>query len=141
MKIVKATKEDTEKLTRMLKVLDVAGFEFSQKERVEKHIEARMFFLASEGTEDVLGLIGLRINHKSCEIYAIVSEKRGVGKQLIDFAIEKCRNENVPKLWCWSMSQHNAREFYEKMGFEEQYLLKRQWNGEDCYFFGKTIKI
>ncbi len=68
------------------------------------------------------------------------SEQRtGVGRDLIDFAERYCVRKKIPKLWCWSMCDFNAIEFYRKMGFSEQIRLKKQFFGEDCYFFGKVI--
>ena len=52
-----------------------------------------------------------------------------------------CRAEGVPKLWCWSMERYQASPFYEKQGFDERHLLRRQFFGEDCWLFGKNIDL
>ncbi|MBU1167313.1 hypothetical protein KKC60_02805 [Patescibacteria group bacterium] len=73
------------------------------------------------------------------EIVCLSSNINQGGQKLVEHAIKKCQEENIPKLWCWSMKSYNAKGFYEKMKFSETYLLKKQGFGEDCYFFGRVI--
>jgi predicted GNAT family N-acyltransferase len=40
----------------------------------------------------------------------------GIGKQLIEFAIEKLKQMNVETLWCYARIK--ATGFYDKMGFK-----------------------
>ena len=82
----------------------------------------------------------LILEEGACEIYALAANKKGAGTLLIKEAIKYCKENKLPKLWCWSLSKYKAIEFYKKMGFKEQYLLKKQCYGEDCYFFGMLIK-
>jgi hypothetical protein len=38
------------------------------------------------------------------------------------------------------MERYKVKGFYEKMGFSEEFLLKKQWLGQDCYFFGRVVE-
>lgn len=139
MEIVKAKKAHAEKLSALLKGLDTEEYSFSEVEKIMPLIENGNYFVAIDDNE-IVGTISLEIVEESCEIDALITSKKGVGKALIEFAIEKCRKENVKKIWCWSLKRYNAIGFYDKMGFKEQFLLEKQWCGEDCYIFGRVIE-
>ena len=139
MEIVKATKAHAEKLSVLLKGLDTEEYSFSEVEKIMPLIEEGNYFVAIDDKE-VVGTIALVIIEESCEIDALITSKKGVGKALIEFAIELCKKEGVKKIWCWSLKRYNAIGFYDKMGFKEQFLLEKQWCGEDCYIFGRVIE-
>lgn len=139
MQIVKATKAHAEKLSVLLKGLDTEEYSFSEVEKITPLIEEGNYFVAIDDNE-VVGTIALIIIEESCEIDALITSKKGVGKALIEFAIELCKKEGVKKIWCWSLKRYNAIGFYDKMGFKEQFLLEKHWCGEDCYIFGKVIE-
>ena len=54
---------------------------------------------------------------------------RGVGRRLIDAAIDFCRNKRYKQVYLWTFEGLNAaRHLYEKMGFElVQQHKGRQW--------------
>jgi len=139
MEIVKATKAHAEKLSVLLRGLDTEEYSFSEVEKITPLIENGNYFVVIEDDE-IVGTIALVIVEESCEIDALITSKKGVGKALIDFTVELCKKENVKKLWCWSLKRYNAIGFYDKMGFKEQFLLEKQWCGEDCYIFGRVIE-
>jgi len=139
MQIVKATKAHAEKLSVLLKGLDTEEYSFSEVEKITPLIEEGNYFVAIDDNE-VVGTIALIIIEESCEIDALITSKKGVGKALIEFAIELCKKEGVKKIWCWSLKRYNAIGFYDKMGFKEQFLLEKHWCGEDCYIFGRVIE-
>jgi len=139
MEIVKATKSHAKELSKLLKGLDTEEYSFSEVEKITPLIENGNYFVAIDDDE-VVGTIALMIVEESCEIDALITSKKGVGKALIEFAIDKCRKENVKKIWCWSLKRYNAIGFYDKMGFKEQFLLEKHWCGEDCYIFGRVIE-
>ena len=139
MEIVKASKVHAEKLSVLLKGLDTEEYSFSEVEKIMPLIEEGNYFVAIDDNE-VVGTIALIIIEESCEIDALITSKKGVGKALIEFAIELCKKEGVKKIWCWSLKRYNAIGFYDKMGFKEQFLLEKHWCGEDCYIFGKVIE-
>jgi len=139
MEIVKASKVHAEKLSVLLKGLDTEEYSFSEVEKIMPLIEEGNYFVAIDDNE-VVGTIALIIIEESCEIDALITSKKGVGKALIEFAIELCKKEGVKKIWCWSLKRYNAIGFYDKMGFKEQFLLEKQWCGEDCYIFGRVIQ-
>jgi len=139
MKIVKAKKAHAEKLSVLLKGLDTEEYSFSEVEKIMPLIESGNYFVAIDDNE-IVGTIALIIVEESCEIDALITSKKGVGKALIEFAIEICKKEGVKKIWCWSLKRYNAIGFYDKMGFKEQFLLEKHWCGEDCYIFGRVIE-
>lgn len=98
--------------------------------------EGKYFVAVREG--GIVGAMSLIIEENSCQIYSIASRQKGAGRAMIQHAEEVCRAERIPKLWCWSLARYNAGGFYEKMGFDEVFLMRRQWFGEDCYIFGKV---
>ena len=138
MEIIKATKEHAHELSALLKGLDTEEYSFSEVDKLLPSIESGIYYIAIEGNE-IVCTIALIIIEESCEIDALITNKKGVGKALIDFAVEKCRRENIKKIWCWSLKRYNAIGFYDKMGFKEQFLLEKHWCGEDCYIFGRVI--
>lgn len=134
MKIIPATTDHIRDISALTKPMDTKNFHFSDPEK----IKPEHYHVAIENKK-IIGTIGLKHSAGSMELHIIRSTKKGTGRKLMEFAFQKCKDEKIPKLWCWSLIRYNARGFYEKMGFNEFYLLKDQWYGEDCYFFGKTI--
>lgn len=92
----------------------------------------------------VSGAITLIIENESCEIKNFAIKKnyqaQGIGTQLITFAENYAIENNATKLWCWSLKRFEAEQFYNRMGFMEQFLCRNQWFNEDCYFFGKVLQ-
>ena len=139
MKVIRAQKKHISDISKLMSALDTKDYSFSDKKHVEDFIVKGWYYIALQKNE-MTGAMALEPIEGSYQIYSITSTKKGVGKALIDFAIKKCKDEKVAKLWCWSLKRYKAKGFYEKMGFEEFFLLRKQWYGEDCYFFGKIIK-
>ncbi len=138
MEIVKAKKSHVKELSALLKGLDIENYSFSDEERITPLIEKGYYYVAIEDNK-IVGSIALMIIEESCQIDALITSKKGVGRALIEFAVEKCKEEGAKKLWCWSLKRYNAKGFYDKMGFKEQFLLEKHWCGEDCYIFGRVI--
>lgn len=139
IKIKLANKNNNQDVSKIFEVLNNKYLNFSNIKDVNKHIQEKQCYVAIQNSK-VVGAIVLRAEEQSCEIYLIASRQKGAGKAMINYAVQKCINGNIPKLWCWSLSLYNAKGFYEKTGFNEQFLLKKQWYGQDCYFFGREVK-
>lgn len=141
IKIVKATKKHIPDVVKINKVLDTPHYFNSDKKKIEKFVSKGECFVALIDGK-IAGAMTLSINEDSYEIVTLAATERkgGVGSKLIKFAVNKCKKDKIPKLWCWSLIQYKAKGFYKKMGFEEDILLRKQWYGEDCYLFGKVIK-
>lgn len=137
--IRKAKLEDITKISEIMKVLDIPNLQPSNHENIRKFIEKEEYYVAINNAE-VVGAMSLIIEEDSCQIYSISSKLKGAGRELIRYAIELCKERRVPKIWCWSLTRYNAQGFYEKMGFEEKFLMKKQWLEEDCYIFGKIVE-
>ncbi|MDD4996462.1 MAG: GNAT family N-acetyltransferase, partial [Patescibacteria group bacterium] len=116
MKIRLATIKDIIKIKSIVKKIDTRNFHFSNEDIIKKHIEKKHYYLALENNK-CLGVIGLVPAAGSYEIYSLVSNRPGVGKELVRFAEKKCRREKINKLWCWSLKRYKAKDFYLKMGF------------------------
>ena len=140
VEIITAAKEHTPKISKIISILDTEHYHFSSPDSIERFVEKRQYFIAVENGE-ILGAISIRPIDQSYQIFTIAAIKsnEGIGSKLVEFAINKCKEDGVKKLWLWSLIRYDAREFYKKMGFEEEILLKKQWNNEDCYLFGKVI--
>ena len=138
IKVSLAKKENSRNVSDIFKVLNTENYFFSDLRRINKYIRRKECYVAVQNNK-VIGAMLAGFPEQSFEIRLIASIKKGAGKAFIDFAVRKCIKENIPKIWCWSLKRYGAEGFYKKMGFKEKFLLKKQWHGEDCYFFGKEI--
>jgi hypothetical protein len=138
IKVLLAKKENNIEVSNLLKILDTEKYFFSDLRSINKYIRKKECFVVFRNKK-IVGAMVLRLRDLSLEISLISSIEKGTGRALIDFAIKKCIKESIPKIWCWSLKRYNAEGFYKKIGFEERFLLKKQWHGENCYFFGKEI--
>ena len=143
-----AERKHAAEVSECLSELDFAGRRFFDEPALLALIERQLLFVAIEtslGDERVAGAMVLVYDDHSYKIQAIAcrrgSSRKGAGSALIRMAVEKCRAEGVPKLWCWSMERYKVSPFYEKQGFDERHLLRRQFFGEDCWLFGKSIDL
>lgn len=138
MKIVPAKADDAAAISGLIVVLDTENYHFSDPEKIAKQIGQGWYYVAVDN-DVIVGAMSIEHVEGSLEIYTLTSKLKGTGTKLIEFAQNYCRDHQLPKLWCWSLARYQANGFYEKMGFEERFLLKKQWYGEDCYLFGKVI--
>ncbi len=138
MKVRPAKKEDCMEISRLFTVLDFEKYSPSDSKRVRAYVEKGEGFVATNNGKVVAAML-LKLEEFCYEIITIASSMKGGGTALVKFALQKCKKEKVPKLWCWSLKRYKAKGFYEKMGFEECYLLKKHGFGEDCYIIGKVI--
>ncbi|MGR3292555.1 MAG: GNAT family N-acetyltransferase [Candidatus Scalindua sp.] len=138
MKIQLAQVKHLRDVCKLLKVLDTEKRIFSNKKQTLFFISKQWCYIAVESGR-VVGVMLLEPTEGSYKINTLVSRQKGTGKLLINWAIDICRKNNIPKLWCWSLARYAADGFYKKMGFTESFLLQKQWDGEDCYFLGKLI--
>ncbi len=134
MHIRPATIIDIPALTQLFTVLDTDKGRFSAK--TETYIP---FTWIAEKDKAPLGAIVLHPEHPRMALTGLVSTRKGVGSALIAFALDRCREGGFVKLYGWSLASYKAYGFYEKMGFEEIYLMKRHYHGEDMYFLGKLV--
>ncbi len=138
MKVRLASKKDDKQISGLFEALDFEKDKPSDIRRIDEHIGKKECYVA-ESNDEIVAAMVLKLESMCYEIVSISSSARGGGQALIEFAIQKCKKEGIPKLWCWSLKRYGAEGFYKKMEFEESCLLKRQGFGEDCYFFGKAI--
>jgi GNAT superfamily N-acetyltransferase len=72
--------------------------------------------------EGGIAIDGARVNQDGAHLrWFIISDAlrgQGVGKRLIDAAIDFCRNNNYPRVYLWTFAGlHAARHLYERAGF------------------------
>ncbi len=139
VEIRKAVLKDVSNVSEIVSILDTDKYRFSDIKAVRSFVSNGWFFVAVENG-NMLGVISLEPTEGSYQMTHVVSKRKGFGKLLIKFAIDKYKKEKISKLWGWSLKRYNAKGFYKKVGFDEIFLLKKQWYGEDCYFFGKIIR-
>lgn len=140
MYVTEAQQRHTAEIASICTVLDSPQYICSDKTDIQKHIDRHECFIAlDEGR--VAAVMYLICEEDSCEIDMLVSKRKGGGTALVQYAVELCKHRNIAKLWCWSMTKYGASGFYKKMGFTESYLMKQQWFGEDCFYFGKRIPV
>ncbi len=139
MWVRKATSKDIKVISKIFSSLNNKYYQPSNLKEIKKGITKKNIFVALEKNK-IIAAIQLQRQEKNYEIIWLASIKKGGGKSLAEFAITKCKKEKILKLWCWSLTVYQAKGFYKKMGFEEIFLLKKQWHGKDCYFCGKIIR-
>ena len=140
--IRKATLEDLVDISNIIKNnLDVPELSVqpSQHDQLIPFIDRGQYYVAVDDNH-IVGAMSLVIGEQSCEIYTIASQQPGCGRLLVKHAEALCKEQHIPKIWCWSFERYHAQGFYKKMGFEESLLMRKQWFGEDCYIFGKVIR-
>lgn len=134
----RANFNDVAEVSRLLKTLEHGEYVISDFDDVREAVKNDHVYVIGEKT--LSAVIWLVVVKGSLQIKAIVSNQKGHGTLLVQMAETVCKNQGLPKLWCWSNVRYGAADFYRKTGFSEEYLLKKQWGGEDIWFFGKVIE-
>lgn len=100
----------------------------------KREIEGRKIYdcVATDG-ENVVGMLTYgkcrdedKLGLSNCgEVYAIYIlkeyQQKGIGKKLINFAIEDLANENYDKFIIWALKENPSVEFYKKIGGQIQF--------------------
>lgn len=99
-------------------------------ERYEKNRDGFWTVSVGERVEGAIAIDGIDAEGKGAHLrYFIVSNVlrgKGVGGQLINTAINFCRNKNYQRIYLWTFEGLDAaRHLYEKMGF----VLVEQFQG------------
>ena len=126
MKIQLAHVQHLRDVCELLKVLDTEKRTFSDEKQNLFFISKQWCYIVVE-SGNILGVMVLEPTEGSYKIYTLVSKQKGTGKLLVNWAIDICRKNNIPKLWCWSLARYAVEGFYKKMGFAESFLLHKQW--------------
>ena len=136
--VLQATTAHISDISAVISQLDIGNAKPSDLTEINLFVQDGLFYVAL-AEQIVVGAMALQTIGNSCEIYALASTKKGAGNVLVNYAIKKCKQEGIQKIWCWSPVQFRAKRFYEQLGFDEQFLAKMQWHGLDCHYFGKVI--
>lgn len=69
--------------------------------------------------QELIGVISLFENGNSSQFRKMAilpnKQRKGFGKQLLDYVIAYCKQQNIETLWC--NARTSATEFYKKIGF------------------------
>jgi len=129
-------------VVKLFSALNTEQYCFTDETKILESIEAGRVFV-TEGSDGITGAVEMANTEGGAEIVAIsvLSSFRGAGtgKMLISAAERWAISQSLPKLWSWSLARFEAAAFYRATGFQEAYLMKEQFFGEDCWFFGKLL--
>jgi ribosomal protein S18 acetylase RimI-like enzyme len=150
MRIRLATIEDSAVIAQLMtQLIEVGGYESRQvpPEQIENNLrkmaDSDVYqVLLAEDEGQVVGLLGLSFRHTlfhpapSALIDELVVEqghhRRGVGRQLIAEAIERCRAAGCCEIEVSTeRSNEIAQEFYRRHGFSHEAVLFELEFGED----------
>lgn len=140
MNLRPATEQDLSTISSILTKMDTDAFKNSDIEYLRKILSHQDLYVVIQH-EEIIWVVVYRISEQNCEIVTLCAkdERSGFGRYVIEHIETICREQQIPKLWCRSFAEYGAQGFYEKMWFEEQYLLKQQFSGHDTWFFWKVI--
>ena len=116
MTIRLATLADLEIILPIMRKLDDENNHYSDEKAIKDITNKHMY--VSVHDKKIVGTMVVDIYIGTCEIVRIVSNQKGCGREMVEYVIEKFKNEKIPKVWCWSSAWHGAEGFYKKMGFE-----------------------
>jgi N-acetylglutamate synthase-like GNAT family acetyltransferase len=119
--IRQATIDDFDAVLELNKLLELyEPFRWSEPQWVRQQILDGRCFL----TEPMTGAMCVSNVDGTYAIDSIVVapeyRKRGVGKELVDFAISRAREEKLSKLLVLSYCDYHVEKFYERCGFEKE---------------------
>lgn len=130
MKIIKANKTDLESIVNLNKQfhLDFPWFKWDTIEWVEETIDNGDYYVMKDN-DVVIGSICLKTLYNVCDVETIAVQKdkhkSGVGRELIEFAIEFAKKEGKNKLNVGSFCEYGTKGFYEKCGFITESKLSK----------------
>ena len=138
MKIQFAHDQHLRDVCKLLEVLNTEKRTFSDKKQNLFFITKQWCYIAVERGK-IEGVMVLEPTDGSYKIHTLVSKQKGLGTLLVNWAIDICRKNNIPKLWCWSFTQYAAEGFYKKMGYKV--IGRNKGDSESDYMevFGKVL--
>ncbi|MBI2584067.1 MAG: GNAT family N-acetyltransferase [Candidatus Aenigmarchaeota archaeon] len=142
MQIIRARKKHIKELADIFKALDTPEYKLREND-IRNKLETHKIYIAKTGGECVAAII-LDFFEEACEIFAIAvrtaHQGQGIGESLVMFAEKIAKKRKCYKMWCWSLDRYNVKDFYIKLGFEQEGFVKRIFFGRDFYIFGKPLR-
>lgn len=93
--------------------------------------------------KQVVGYITYEFDLGVCEIDSLVVgdmyRKQGIGSQLLKYALEDCRSNDIHKITLITGVDWAAREFYEKHGFTVVAELNNYYRRKDFVLMDKEV--
>jgi PhnO protein len=107
----------------------------------------RRYFVIIDDKQNLIGVCYLDISFESFQVVRIGNfivdkhhRNKGIGKQMIAYIKNYCKDKNVKKIWLWTQEELvDAIKFYEKNGFVLEGKQKAQFLGKDALVFGLII--
>ena len=106
-------------LSKALLHLDIPGFKWDKKEYISKSISEHQYFV-EEDSNQLGGFIQLinKQKHVQLETLAVSNQGKGIGRELVNFAIEYAKKLKIHQIKVSSYQAYLAVPFYQKMGFK-----------------------
>jgi hypothetical protein len=142
MNIRQATIEDIDQVSIIFAQMDhECGFNPSDHNGLERLVTKELLYVLQWTDQTINWAFAYTMSEWNCEIIAIASDKsqHWIWSAMIKYIGSICTEQWIPKIRCYSMDYLNARWFYERMWFQEQYLMKNQFFWKDCRYFGKIL--
>jgi GNAT superfamily N-acetyltransferase len=145
--IIKAGMEHLDYLLELNKTLhlDIPKFEWDTKDYITEEISKGRCYIAKDtirGKDKFVGSISMTSYGKTGGINKLMVDKsyqgKGIGKSLVNFAIDWSKARGKNELLVESFCQYNVAEFYKNCGFEQDKGLI-YYHGTPFYCF--TMKI
>lgn len=148
MKIVKATLADLKSILEINQQLhlDIPDFKWDTEPWTREEIEQGNFYVAKDhkcayGTLCLqMALEQLPETVAYIDAMAVHEDKHslGIGKQIVDFAINESKKAGKETLQVESFPEYNVKEFYIKCGFKLQPEMG-EFNDHPYYVFSMNI--
>lgn len=120
--ITEATLEDIEEIVNISQVLalEIPKFRWTDQEWIKENIDS---YLVIKQDRKIKGIMHLEDKKIELEIVALAISKKDqrkkLGKTLVEYAIDKAKEENIKRLTVESFYEYNVGEFYKNIGFQE----------------------
>jgi len=143
MQVLKANKVDLEAITNLNRLfhLDFPWFRWDNPKWVEKEIKNGNCYIIKNEYGVIAAMCLRMLKEEGCiETIAVQENKQksGVGRRLIEFAIDKSKISGKSKLTVESFCKYGVKEFYEKCGFVTKDKIET-FNGHPYYCFSMKL--
>ena len=134
MEITNAKSENLEEIVELNKQfhLNIANFKWDTHEWINSEIMMGNYFILREA-DKVLGAICLESKDDGVHIETIAVKnelhRKGLGKKLISYAVDRAKKEGQRKLMVESFLDYGLEGFYTKSGFLKS-VLPRAYSGK-----------
>lgn len=120
---------------------NLPNFKWDKREWIEEEVSRGNYFVLRR-EDHILGAMNLQTLEDELYIETIAvspnTHNMGIGRQLVDFAKNKTKEEGLSKLTVESLHSYNLLDFYRKVGFN---LVDDKHNYEGAPFYSFEMKV